>query len=69
MWNLVTLAGGRAVVCGWQASHPAEPVAGAFVSNAFAVPPAGPNPTTNAGATGLNTRATGNPAGSGDAGQ
>lgn len=44
LWNLVTRAGGRSVVCGWQASHPAEPIAGAFVSNAFTVPSARSTP-------------------------
>ncbi len=44
LWNLVTQGGGRSVVCGWQASHPAEPIAGAFVSNAFAIPSAGSTP-------------------------
>ena len=39
LWNIVSQSGRRSVVCGWQASHPAEPVRGAMVSNLFSVPP------------------------------
>lgn len=45
LWNILSQAGFRSVVCGWMASHPAEPLPrGAVVSNAFAVPPAGAAP-------------------------
>lgn len=44
LWNILSQTGHRSVVCGWMASHPAEPVHGAFVSNAFAVPPARATP-------------------------
>ena len=39
IWNIVSQSGMNSVVCGWQASHPAEPVRGAIVSNLFFVPP------------------------------
>jgi predicted AlkP superfamily phosphohydrolase/phosphomutase/tetratricopeptide (TPR) repeat protein len=38
LWNIVSQSGRRSVVCGWQSSHPAEPVRGAMVSNLFFVP-------------------------------
>ena len=41
LWNILSQSGLRSVVCGWQASHPAEAVRGAVVSSRFAVPPAG----------------------------
>ncbi len=44
LWNLVSQAGRSSVVCAWQASHPAEPVRGATVSNLFAVPPTDATP-------------------------
>ena len=44
LWNILAQNGKRSVVCGWMASHPAEPVPGAAVSNLFAVPPAGSTP-------------------------
>lgn len=44
LWNIVSQAGGRSVACGWLASHPAEPVRGAIVSNLFAVPGPGDTP-------------------------
>ena len=44
LWNILSQNGLRSVVCGWQASHPAEPVRGAMVSNLFAIPPAGTRP-------------------------
>jgi tetratricopeptide (TPR) repeat protein len=46
LWNIVSQNDRRSVVCGWQASHPAEPVRGAMVSNLFAVPPANATPET-----------------------
>jgi predicted AlkP superfamily phosphohydrolase/phosphomutase/tetratricopeptide (TPR) repeat protein len=39
LWNILSQSGRPSVVCGWQASHPAEPLLGATVSNLFAVPP------------------------------
>ena len=44
LWNIVSQNDRPSVVCGWQASHPAEPVRGAMVSNLFAVPPANATP-------------------------
>ncbi len=44
LWNILSQSGRPSVVCGWQASHPAEPVRGAMFSNLFAVPPAGSTP-------------------------
>ncbi|MEP6603512.1 MAG: alkaline phosphatase family protein [Spartobacteria bacterium] len=40
LWNILSQSARPSVVCGWQASHPAEPLRGAMVSNLFAVPPA-----------------------------
>jgi tetratricopeptide (TPR) repeat protein len=39
LWNIASQSDRRSVVCGWQASHPAEPIRGAMVSNLFSVPP------------------------------
>ena len=39
LWNIFSQSGLHNVVCGWQASHPAEPILGAMVSNLFAVSP------------------------------
>ena len=39
LWNILSQNGRSNVVCGWQASHPAEPVRGAMVSNLFVIPP------------------------------
>ncbi len=44
LWNIVSQNDRPSVICGWQASHPAEPVLGAMVSNLFAVPPANATP-------------------------
>lgn len=44
LWNIASQNDRRSIVCGWQASHPAEPVRGAMVSNLFAVPPPGATP-------------------------
>ncbi len=44
LWNIASQSGLRSVVCGWQASHPAEPIRGAMVSNLFSVPPPGATP-------------------------
>ncbi|WP_375466428.1 alkaline phosphatase family protein [uncultured Methylobacterium sp.] len=44
LWNILSQSGLRSVVCGWQASHPAEAVRGAAVSSRFALPPAGARP-------------------------
>jgi tetratricopeptide (TPR) repeat protein/arylsulfatase A-like enzyme len=41
IWNILTQAGLRSNVIGWFASHPAEPIHGACVSNQFYVPPVG----------------------------
>ena len=41
LWNILSQCGRSSVVCGWQASHPAEAVRGAMVSGRFALPPAG----------------------------
>ncbi|MCA9235175.1 MAG: alkaline phosphatase family protein, partial [Planctomycetales bacterium] len=35
LWNILTQCGLRTNVVGWYASHPAEPIAGAMVSNQF----------------------------------
>jgi predicted AlkP superfamily phosphohydrolase/phosphomutase/tetratricopeptide (TPR) repeat protein len=44
IWNIVSQNARPSIICGWQASHPAEPVRGAMVSNLFAVPPADATP-------------------------
>ena len=44
LWNILSQSGLRSVVCGWQASHPAEAIRGAMVSSRFALPPAGASP-------------------------
>ena len=44
LWNILSQSGRPSVVCGWQASHPAEPIRGAMVSNLFCVPPANSTP-------------------------
>jgi tetratricopeptide (TPR) repeat protein len=44
LWNILSQSGSPSVVCGWQASHPAEPIRGAMVSNLFCVPPANSTP-------------------------
>ena len=44
LWNILSQNELRSVVCGWMASHPAEPVRGAMISNAFAVPTATATP-------------------------
>ncbi len=44
LWNILSQAGRRSVVCGWLASHPAEPIRGTAVSNLFMVPAAGTTP-------------------------
>lgn len=44
LWNILSQAGLTPVVCGWQASHPAEPSRGVAVSNAFPLPPPGASP-------------------------
>ena len=46
LWNIVSQKNRRSIVCGWQASHPAEPVSGAMFSNLFAVPPQNATPKT-----------------------
>jgi tetratricopeptide (TPR) repeat protein len=43
LWNILSQSGRSSVVCGWQASHPAERIRGAMVSNLFCLPP--PNST------------------------
>ena len=44
LWNIVSQNEPAQRCCGWQASHPAEPVRGAMVSNLFAIPPANAKP-------------------------
>jgi tetratricopeptide (TPR) repeat protein len=44
LWNILSQSNRSSVVCGWQASHPAEPVRGAMVSNLFATPPVDSSP-------------------------
>lgn len=44
LWNIATQSDLRSVVCGWQASHPAERVHGAMVSNLFFIPPSNAAP-------------------------
>lgn len=44
LWNILSQSNRTSVVCGWQASHPAEPIRGAMVSNLFAVPPLNSTP-------------------------
>lgn len=41
IWNILSQAGFRSNVVGWFASHPAEPIKGACVSNQFYLPPIG----------------------------
>jgi tetratricopeptide (TPR) repeat protein len=43
LWNIASQSDRTSVVCAWQASHPAEPIRGAMVSNLFFIPP--PNAT------------------------
>ena len=44
LWNILAQSGRPSVVSAWQASHPAEPIQGAMVSNLFAIPPADATP-------------------------
>ena len=44
LWNILSQSGRPSIVCGWQASHPAEPILGAMVSSLFAVPSAKATP-------------------------
>jgi tetratricopeptide (TPR) repeat protein len=44
LWNIVSQNDRPSVVCGWQASHPAEEIRGAMVSNLFAIPPSEATP-------------------------
>ena len=37
-WNILNQHGKRSIVVGWWPSHPAEPIAGAMVSESFSVP-------------------------------
>jgi hypothetical protein len=37
LWNILSQSGLRSLVVNWFASHPAEPIEGAIVSNAFAI--------------------------------
>ena len=41
IWNILSQAGFRSHVVGWFASHPAEPINGACISNQFCLPPVG----------------------------
>ena len=43
LWNILSQAGLRTHVINWPASHPAEPVSGVCVSDAFAAPPRAPD--------------------------
>ena len=38
LWNLLTHAGLRSVIAGWPATHPAEPIHGAILSDRYAEP-------------------------------
>jgi predicted AlkP superfamily phosphohydrolase/phosphomutase len=42
IWNILSQEGFGSHVVGWFASHPAEPIRGACVSNQFCLPPLGP---------------------------
>ncbi len=42
LWNILTQSGLRAHAVGWYASHPAEPIAGVCVSDAFVAPGTAP---------------------------
>ncbi len=44
LWNITSQSDLPSVVCAWQASHPAEPIAGAMVSNLFVIPSANATP-------------------------
>lgn len=44
LWNILSQENRPSVVCGWQASHPAEPIRGVMVSNVFALPTADATP-------------------------
>ncbi len=44
LWNIFSQSDRPSVVCGWQASHPAEPILGAMTSNLFALPPVDATP-------------------------
>jgi predicted AlkP superfamily phosphohydrolase/phosphomutase/tetratricopeptide (TPR) repeat protein len=43
LWNILTQSGMRSLVVNWFASHLAEPIEGAVVSNIFKTPPATPD--------------------------
>lgn len=44
LWNIVSQSDRRSAVCAWQATHPAELVRGAMVSNLFCMPPLDASP-------------------------
>ncbi len=44
LWNILSQSERPSVVCAWQATHPAEPIHGAMVSNLFAIPSADATP-------------------------
>lgn len=44
LWNIASQSNRKSVICGWQASHPAEPIQGAMVSNLFCIPPLNSTP-------------------------
>jgi predicted AlkP superfamily phosphohydrolase/phosphomutase/tetratricopeptide (TPR) repeat protein len=44
LWNILSQLGRRSVIVNWYASHPAEEIKGAIVSNRFAESVSGPNP-------------------------
>ncbi|HST09380.1 MAG TPA: alkaline phosphatase family protein, partial [Terriglobales bacterium] len=44
LWNIASQSDRTSVVCAWQASHPAEPIRGAMVSNLFFIPPSNATP-------------------------
>ncbi|HEY2799221.1 MAG TPA: alkaline phosphatase family protein [Chthoniobacterales bacterium] len=46
LWNMVSQSDRPSAVCAWQASHPAEPIQGAMVSNLFCIPPAHSTPAS-----------------------
>ena len=46
LWNIASESQRQSVICAWQASHPAEPIRGAMVSNLFCVPVSDSTPET-----------------------
>lgn len=44
LWNIISQAQRKSIVCAWQASHPAEPIEGVMVSNLYCIPPSNSAP-------------------------